>query len=84
MSYGANPQHLNRRTATYVDQILKGPKPADLPVEQPTEFRLYINLKTANQLGITIPLEVMLQAYRVYKYATANVALNLIAQDAFQ
>ena len=67
MSYGVDLQHLYRRVATYVDKILKGAKPAYLPVEQPTKFELVINLKTAKQLGLTIPPAVLLQATKVIK-----------------
>ena len=65
MSYGANLTDLNRRAATYVDKILRGTKPADLPVEQPTTFELLVNLKTAKQLGLTISREFLLIADEV-------------------
>jgi putative ABC transport system substrate-binding protein len=67
MSYGVSIVDLNRRAATYVDKILKGRKPADLPVEQPVKFEFIINLKAAKQIGLTIPPNVLVRADRVIK-----------------
>jgi putative ABC transport system substrate-binding protein len=65
MSYGDDRPALFRHMAIYVDKILKGRKPADLPVEQPTKLELVVNLKTAKELGITFPPSIMVQAEEV-------------------
>jgi putative ABC transport system substrate-binding protein len=67
MSYGADEMDSYRRVASYVDRILKGAKPADLPAQQPTKFDFVVNLKTAKQIGLTIPPNVLARADRVIK-----------------
>jgi putative ABC transport system substrate-binding protein len=67
MSYGATSLNEFRRAATFVDKIINGVKPEDLPIEQPTKFELVLNLKTAKQIGLTIPPNVLARADRVIK-----------------
>ena len=67
MSYSANDAESSRRAAVYVDKILKGAKPVDLPVEQPTKFEFVINQKTASQIGLKIPPDLLARATKIIK-----------------
>jgi putative ABC transport system substrate-binding protein len=73
MSYGPNNDAIYRRAAYFVDRIIRGAKPADLPVEQPTKFELVVNLKTAKALGLTVPPKVLMWADRVIEGEVSSV-----------
>ena len=72
LSYGPNRADLFRRAASYVDRILRGAKPADLPVQLPTKFEMALNLKTAKALGLAVPQSILLRADELIEYGTAD------------
>ena len=78
MFYGVNVLDLDRRAATYVDKILKGRKPADLPIEQPMKFDFVVNLKAAKQIGLTIPPNVLTRADQVIKVGMIGISKGLV------
>ena len=78
MSYGPSFLHLFRRSATFVDKILKGAKPADLPVEQPVKFELVMNLRTAKELGLEVPLHLQQRADEVIEFG-AEKSLRVLS-----
>ncbi len=82
MTYGVNITDLFRRAATYVDKILKGRKPADLPVEQPIKFEFIVNLKAAKQIGLTIPPNVLVRADRVIRDERSSEVRDQVSAKA--